>query len=484
MSNSSFQIIVVPLAINRPALGTLPHVAYYVDVDDKYYVWRNSAWQEVFGLPVNGATGPTGADGKSTLNGITAPSNALGANGDFYINTVTLDLYGPKAAGVWGTANSMKGTNGTNGNNGTNGVQGPIGPTGPTGANGPTGPQGDPGLSPAGLTWKGTYNPATTYVVNDVVSYLGSSYWVHTGPITGVTPTTLGANWALLGSVGAQGPIGATGPTGATGATGATGSAGPTGSTGLTGATGSAGSTGATGATGSAGSNGTSGSNGTNGVDGKTVLNGTTVPSNSLGANGDFYLNTNTYMMYGPKVAGIWPIPGTQLTNPYILPSKTNAEMLALTVPVGYQVYNTDYNAVFTYSIKSNVYNVYTAEYTYTYGWLCESIPQVYTTGGDLVLRPWHNNSIIYINASTAVTIGTNTGDFQDSQPFSGFTCTIIRQGSGEVNFVGGTIDAFFPIVETLLSTGSEKRLRAQYSFATITLNSNGIWFLGGDLKV
>ena len=480
MSNSSFQIIVVPLAINRPALGTLPHVAYYVDVDDKYYVWRNSAWQEVFGLPVNGAAGPTGADGKSTLNGIVVPSNTLGNNGDFYINTVTLDLYGPKTAGIWGTPTSMKGTNGTNG---SQGPTGPAGPTGATGSTGATGIQGNPGVSPGGLTWKGTYVAGTTYVTNDTALYNGASYWVWNGPVTGVIPTASGAQWALLSTGGATGP---TGPQGITGPTGPTGSIGLTGPTGPIGPAGPTGSAGANGSAGTNGTNGAPGTNGTNGVDGKTVLNGTTVPSNSLGANGDFYLNTNTYMMYGPKVAGIWPIPGFQLTNPYILPSKTNAEMLALTVAVGYQVYNTDRNAVYTYSLKTTIYNSITATYSYTYGWICESIPEVYTvsSGSVFVLRPWHNNSIIYINTSTATTIATKTGISFDALPPVGFTCTIVRQGTGEVTFVGGTSGVSPVQAETLNSTAAEKRLRVQYSFGTMTLNSAGVWFLGGDLKV
>lgn len=45
--------------------------------------------------------GPTGPAGNSVLNGVVAPSGLTGNNGDFYINTATNYLYGPKAAGVW-----------------------------------------------------------------------------------------------------------------------------------------------------------------------------------------------------------------------------------------------------------------------------------------------------------------------------------------------------------------------------------------------
>jgi len=51
---------------------------------------------------------------------------------------------------------------------------------------------------------------------------------------------------------------------------------------------------------------------GTNGVDGKSLLNGSGVPSNSLGTNGDFYIDNASHYIFGPKAAGIWP-PGVDL---------------------------------------------------------------------------------------------------------------------------------------------------------------------------
>jgi len=40
---------------------------------------------------------------------------------------------------------------------------------------------------------------------------------------------------------------------------------------------------------------------------GASFWNGTVAPTNILGGNGDFYLNTSTYCLYGPKAAGLWP---------------------------------------------------------------------------------------------------------------------------------------------------------------------------------
>lgn len=55
------------------------------------------------------------------------------------------------------------------------------------------------------------------------------------------------------------------------------------------------------------GPQGIAGTNGTNGANGLSLLNGTTTPSNlSTGVNGDFYINTSTYTLYGPKTGGSW----------------------------------------------------------------------------------------------------------------------------------------------------------------------------------
>ncbi|MDR3551230.1 MAG: hypothetical protein P4L31_07495 [Candidatus Babeliales bacterium] len=73
----------------------------------------------------------------------------------------------------------------------------------------------------------------------------------------------------------------------------------------------------ATGPVGPAGANGT---NGTNGIDGKTILNGTVNPSNlSDGVNGDFYINTSTWNIFGPKTAGAWGS-GTPIAGGYNAP--------------------------------------------------------------------------------------------------------------------------------------------------------------------
>lgn len=46
------------------------------------------------------------------------------------------------------------------------------------------------------------------------------------------------------------------------------------------------------------------------GTDGKTILNGTGAPSNDLGTDGDFYLDTNALNLY-LKVSGAWTLKGS-----------------------------------------------------------------------------------------------------------------------------------------------------------------------------
>ena len=153
----------------------------------------------------------------TVLSGKGAPKSTLGINGDFYIDTNNMNMYGPKTKGKWPAAVSLKGTAGTNGTNGTNGSAGAAGAKststngndGATGATGATGPAGAPGST-------GATGPA------------GSSSPGATGPAG--TNGTSGSN-GTNGSNGAPGSIGETGAKGDTGSVGLTGPAGSSPST-------------------------------------------------------------------------------------------------------------------------------------------------------------------------------------------------------------------------------------------------------------
>lgn len=172
-----------------------------------------------------------GADGAKWFSAAGAPSSGTGANGDYYLNLTTSDVYGPKAAGAWGSiVLNIKGATGTNGTNGSNGNTVLSGTSAPSG-----GVDGD------------------FYIKTDTKVIYGPK-------AAGSWP---GSGTSLIG------------PTGTTGATGATG---------------------------------------TNGTNGNTLLNGTSAPSG--GANGDYYLKTDTNCLYGPKASGVWPGSCTSLVGP------------------------------------------------------------------------------------------------------------------------------------------------------------------------
>ena len=189
------------------------------------------------------------------LSGAAIPTKAVGIDGDFYIDTKNLNLYGPKIKGVWKIATSLKQAElksvttvvGEQGGVGATGATGPQGDKGDKGATGNTGANGSAGLTGA--------SGATGAKGNDGAT--GASGF------SGATGAT--------GLIGATGPAGATGLKGDTGLTGATGTAGAKGDTGLTGLTGAKGDTGTAGAAGTTGITGAKGDTGTAGADGVSV---------------------------------------------------------------------------------------------------------------------------------------------------------------------------------------------------------------------
>lgn len=158
------------------------------------------------------------------LNGTAAPRSSIGVEGDFYIDTKALLLYGPKHRSNWPSPISLRGPRGVagaKGVNGTDGVDGKnsssAGAMGPQGIAGPVGPRGETGIAGA------------------------------VGPV---------------GAAGAMGPMGPAGAAGSPGANGAVGPAGPAGAQGAAGSVGPQGSAGSNGAQGSVGPTGVSGAAG------------------------------------------------------------------------------------------------------------------------------------------------------------------------------------------------------------------------------
>jgi len=196
-----------------------------------------------------GATGSQGApgdDGLSVLSGASDPATTVGVNGDFYINTATSKIFGPKVAGNWPTGVSLigpTGPQGPTGVTGTTGAAGSAGPIGPQGAAGPTGPPGATGAAGtngSGFDFRNAFNASASYAIDDVVTYNGSTYVAiaaSSGP-SNPTPDTNASGWSVMAQ---EGTPGATGTAGSAGAPGATGSQGPVGPTGTSGPQGPAG---------------------------------------------------------------------------------------------------------------------------------------------------------------------------------------------------------------------------------------------------
>ena len=158
------------------------------------------------------------------LNGLGAPNATDGIDGDFYLDTLSSNLYGPKKKGKWPLPKNLVG---------------PVGPQGPVGKQGSEGKVGDKGASTSSAGTQGIQGiPGTP-------GPAGSS-----GPSGGA---------GVAGSVGATG---APGPQGSPGSAGAPG----IGATGLQGVAGTPGSTGARGPIGETGTAGTDGLQGAAGI--------------------------------------------------------------------------------------------------------------------------------------------------------------------------------------------------------------------------
>jgi hypothetical protein len=97
---------------------------------------------------VGGASGGScGSSANTILNGSTVPASGIGNDGDFYLDTTSETLFGPKAGGSWPAAGtSLVGPQGAAGSQGATGSQGAVGPAGTTGPAGPTGAAGPVGV--------------------------------------------------------------------------------------------------------------------------------------------------------------------------------------------------------------------------------------------------------------------------------------------------------------------------------------------------
>ena len=258
------------------------------------------------GIKAEGKDGTNGKDGKDGKDGITP---TISADGYWVVNGQKTNI---KAKGTDGT-NGQNGSNGTNGKDGKDGkdgitptisadgywivngqktdikAKGTNGQNGSNGTNGKDGKDGKDGVTP-------------TITINS------EGYWV----INGQTSTTK--------AKGEDGKEGKKGDKGADGAKGQDGKDGKTPHIGNNGnwwigdkdtnikAQGLKGDPGATGA------QGEKGERGLPGKDGSVIYADKGKPT-TQGKDGDYYIDTEAKIFYGPKANNTWPATGISLTN-------------------------------------------------------------------------------------------------------------------------------------------------------------------------
>jgi len=340
--------------------------AFWFDTDDNFlYIWKYAggvgAWTRVL---ASGATGPAGASGAigsigtqgiqgiqglrgaTFLSGSTGPvSTTTAIDGDYYLNTTTRLLYGPRVtvSGTvsWGGAIDLKGETGAQGITGSQGLIGADGPAGskifygnevptstfpssaerregdfyidlvagrlyggystsqswgagvsllgPSGSSGTQGVKGDAGS--AGLVWRGVWSTGT-YPEKSVVQHGGSSY-VSLKTTTNV-PTVV-TDWDLVAAKGT-----ATSATAVIYATSPIVWDEPT--TTLTFSVPNAATGNVLKYDGTAWVAGTS-------VAAKSIYSGAGAPASETGADGDFYMQmagTGAPILFGPKSGTNW----------------------------------------------------------------------------------------------------------------------------------------------------------------------------------
>jgi len=231
--------------------------------------------------------GLTGAQGDKGDPGTPAPELDIqySADGNTWSDSYTAgDFYArfsTDGGSNWGSSLLIRGEQGLQGD------EGPTGDTGPQGPAGTPAPALEIEYSADEVAWSTTYTAGDYYARFSVDG---------------------GSNWGA--GLLFRGPQGETGLTGAEGPQGPQGIQGPEGAQGPQGIQGPEGAQGPQGIQGPAGTNGI---DGLAGSDGRTILSGSGAPT-TQGEDGDFYLDTSTSTLYGPKNV-TWPT-GVSLVGP------------------------------------------------------------------------------------------------------------------------------------------------------------------------
>ena len=263
--------------------------------------------------------------GNAILSGNGAPDASLGKVGDYYLDLSGVNLYGAKTAEGWGNPISLRGLKGDKGNDGQNGTDAPV-----------------PNIK-GGYWYIGETNTGIKAEVKDgsngsngKTPYIGNNgNWFVDGQDLGVKAKGEKGNKGDKGADGETPRIGNNGnwfignhDTGVK-AQGEKGNKGDKGQDGKDGKTPHIGNNGnwwigdkdtnikAQGLKGDPGATGAQGEKGERGLPGKdgSVIYADKGKPTTQGKDGDYYIDTEAKIFYGPKANNSWPTTGISLTG-------------------------------------------------------------------------------------------------------------------------------------------------------------------------
>ena len=301
--------------------------------------------------------------GNAILSGNGVPDASLGKVGDYYLDLSGVNLYGAKTAEGWGNPISLRGLKGDKGNDGQNGTDAPVpnikggywyigetntgikaegkdgtnGSNGSNGTNGKDGKDGKDGITPtisADGYWivngqKTDIKAKGTDGTNGQNGSNGTNGKDGKDGKDGVTPTiTINSEgyWVINGQTSTTKAKGEDGKEGKKGDKGTDGAKGQDGKDGKTPHIGDNGNwwigdkdtnikaQGLKGDTGATGAQGEKGERGLPGKDGSVIYADKGKPT-TQGKDGDYYIDTEAKIFYGPKANNTWPATGISLTN-------------------------------------------------------------------------------------------------------------------------------------------------------------------------
>lgn len=289
------------------------------------------------------------------LSGQGQPDNGKGEDGDYYLDLTNAKLYGPKTQGAWGEPSlDLKGLPGKDGKDGKDGQNGQDGQPGRDGQNGTNGES--PRIGDNGNWWVG--NTDLGVKAQGAQGQKGQDGQPGRDGQNGTSPR-IGDNgnwWVGNEDTGktARGPQGQKGQDGRNGQNGRDGAIprigdngnwwvgdqdtgkparGEQGERGIPGTNGRDGNNGFTPyigpngnwwvdnrdtgkpARGEKGDPGRNGQNGQNGADGSKILAENRAPQASDGVVGDYFIDKDAKIFYGPKTASGWPTTGISLVG-------------------------------------------------------------------------------------------------------------------------------------------------------------------------